>query len=318
MNYSPIALFVYKRPEHTRRTLESLMQCPEFAESPLYVFCDGVKKEEDREKVNQTRELVHSLLNETAKIIESSENKGLANSIIAGVSHICEIYGRVIVLEDDLVVAPEFLTFLNNALDKYQDEESVMQVSGYMFPIPQLIGETEALFLPFTYSWGWATWQRAWSKFDPQSTGWEVLKSDKNMRSRFDLDDNYGFFDMLNQQMSGKIDSWAVRWYWSVFKHNGYVLYPPNSYITNIGLDGSGTHGSWYVSQLLKPIQDQENFSQFILPNDIQIKEQKFEPIKKYLRSLQPKWVKLLKKLLIPSWIVKLRKCALAIRNYLV
>lgn len=318
MNYSPIALFVYKRPEHTRLTLESLMQCPEFTDSPLYVFCDGVKKEEDREKVNQTRALVHSLLNGKAKIIESSENKGLANSIIAGVSNICEIYGRAIVLEDDLVVAPEFLTFLNAALDQYQDQESVMQVSGYMFPIPELIVETEALFLPFTYSWGWATWQRAWSKFDPQSTGWEVLKSDKDMRSRFDLDDSYSLFNMLNQQMSGKIDSWAVRWYWSVFKHNGNVLYPPQSYITNIGLDGSGTHGSWYVSQRLKPIQYQQNLSHFTLPNDIQINEHKFQVIKKYLRSLQPKWVKMLKKFLIPSWIVKLRQCALAIRNYLV
>jgi hypothetical protein len=317
MKYSPIALFVYKRPDHTRRALESLMRCPEFSDSPLYVFCDGVKKEEDTEKVTQTRALVHSLLNDQANIIKSSENKGLANSIIAGVNQLCEIYGRVIVLEDDLVVAPDFLKFLNTALEKYKDEDSVMQVSAYMFPIPEFMNQTEALFLPFIYSWGWGTWQRAWKKFDPQATGWEVLKTDKNMRLRFNLDNSYDFFEMLNRQMRGEIDSWAVRWYWNVFKHNGYIVYPPISYVTNIGLDGSGTHGSWYVSQRLKQICPQKDLNTITLPSNIKIDNENFNCVKNYMKNLQPKWVKYIKKVVNPNFVLLIRHYVLTVRNYL-
>ncbi|MEH1988899.1 hypothetical protein [Nostoc sp.] len=317
MKYSPISLFVYKRPEHTRRAIESLMQCPEFYDSPVYVFCDGIKKEEDRDKVVQTRELVHSLLNGKAKIIEHPKNQGLANSIISGVNQLCEIYGRVIVIEDDLVVAPEFLKFLNTALEKYKDEDLVMQVSGYMFPVPELRNENEALFLPFIYSWGWGTWQRAWNKFDPQSIGWEVLKTDINMRLRFNLDNNYGFFEMLNCQMSGEIDSWAVRWYWSVFKHNGYILYPPISYVTNIGLDGTGTHGSWYANQCLKQIYQHKNLNYISLPSEIIVKPDKFNLVKSYMRTLQPKWLKWIKKIVNPSFISLIRNYVLTIHNYL-
>jgi hypothetical protein len=317
MNYSPIALFVYKRPEHTRRTLESLMQCPEFADSPLYVFCDGVKKDEDKEKVMQAREVVHSLVGNKAEIIESTMNRGLASSIISGVTTLCDKYQRVIVLEDDLVVTSDFLRFLNAALEKYKDEDSVMQVSGYMFPIPEFINKTEALFLPFIYSWGWGTWQRAWEKFDSQATGWEILKTDTNMRLRFNLDDSYSFFEMLNRQMCGEIDSWAVRWYWSVFKHNGYVVYPPISYVTNIGLDGTGTHGSWYVSQHLKHLYPQKDLNAITLPSDIEIDQKKFNAVKTYMRILSPKWVKWLKKIVNPKLVLLIRYYVSSFRYFL-
>lgn len=252
MSYSPIALFVYKRPEHTRRVLESLMQCPEFNDSPLYIFCDGAKKEEDFDKVIQAREVVRSMVGAKAEIIESPTNRGLANSIIFGVTRLCNKYSRVIVLEDDLVVAPQFLNFLNAALDKYQDESTVMQVSGYMFPVPEFIDKNEAVFLPFITSWGWGTWKRAWDCFDAQAFGWEVLETDKQMRLRFNLDGSFNYFNMLKMQMTGEIDSWAIRWYWSVFKMNGYVVFPPSSYVNNIGFDGTGTHGSssarWFLN----------------------------------------------------------------------
>lgn len=293
------------------------MQCPEFANSPLYIFCDGVKKEEDRDKVIQTRKIVHSLLNDKVKIIEYGENQGLANSIISGVSQLCEIYGRVIVIEDDLIVAPEFLKFLNIALEKYKDKDSVMQVSGYMFPIPELENQIEVLFLPFIYSWGWGTWQRAWNKFDPQATGWEVLKIDKNMRRNFNLDNNYNFFEMLNRQMSGQIDSWAIRWYWSVFKHNGYIIYPPISYVANIGLDGSGTHGSWYANQCLKQNYYPKYLNKIILPDTIIVNKKNFISVKKYMKSLQPKWIIWIKKIVPSSFIFLIRNYILAIRNYL-
>ncbi|GAX36706.1 sugar transferase [Nodularia sp. NIES-3585] len=283
MNYSPIALFVYKRPEHTRRTIENLMQCPEFANSPLYIFCDGAKTDKDKEKVMQVREVVRSLVGTKAEIIASTTNRGLANSIISGVTSLCDKYQRVIVVEDDLVVAPQFLGFLNAALEKYQDEPSVMQVSGHMFPVPEFANRSEAIFLPFTTSWGWATWKRAWDYFDAEASGWEVLQTDKQMQNRFNLDGCFDYFKMLKQQISGDIDSWAIRWYWSVFDNNGCVVYPPKSYVHNIGFDGSGTHGSFLARLVFKSIPEMNSSKLFHLPRYVTIKKDDFNIIKKII-----------------------------------
>ncbi|MEH1816447.1 MAG: hypothetical protein V7L09_29160 [Nostoc sp.] len=298
MNYSPIALFVYKRPEHTRRTLESLMRCPEFADSPLYIFCDGAKKEKDKEKVMQAREVVRSLVGTKAEIIESSTNRGLANSIISGVTSLCDKYQRVIVVEDDLVVAPQFLGFLNAALEKYQNELFVMQVSGHMFPVPEFANRNEAVFLPFTTSWGWATWKRAWDYFDAEASGWEVLQTDKQMQNRFNLDGCFDYFPMLKQQMSGEIDSWAIRWYWSVFKNNGCGVYPPTSYVNNIGFDGSGTHskfGKLYISKILKKVTNLNYLSFTYLPTEIKMIEEDINQVKKSIFTLSYSWMSRLK-----------------------
>lgn len=285
MNYSPIALFIYKRPEHTRRTLESLMQCLEFADSPLYVFCDGAKKEEDKEKVIQAREVVRSLVGTKAEIIESPTNRGLANSIISGVTSLCDKYQRVIVVEDDLIVAPQFLGFLNAALVKYQDEPSVMQVSGHMFPVPEFANHTEAMFLPFTTSWGWGTWKRAWDFFDAEASGWKVLQTDKQMQKRFNLDGCFDYFNMLKQQVSGEIDSWAICWYWSVFKNNGCVVYPPTSYVNNIGFDGSGTHGWRSARKILKKENQLEVLQMLTFPTQILINKRKYNAVKVSLKK---------------------------------
>ena len=191
MKYAPIALFVYKRPDHTRRTLEALMQCPEFEDSELYIFSDSAKKTEDEKLVLETRSLVKSVLGEKAKIIEAKKNQGLAKSIISGINTLLENYDRVIVLEDDLIVSPLFLNYMNAALDTYQRESSVMQVSGYMYPIKEFSQIKTTLFLPFISSWGWATWRRAWQKFDAHAKGYEALKTDKLLRHQFDLNSAY-------------------------------------------------------------------------------------------------------------------------------
>ncbi|MBN3894908.1 MAG: glycosyltransferase family 2 protein [Nostoc sp. NOS(2021)] len=300
MNYSPIALFVYKRPEHTRRTLESLIQCPEFVDSPLYVFCDGAKKEEDKEKVMQAREVVYSLVGTKAEIIESTTNRGLANSIISGVTSLCDKYQRVIVVEDDLVVAPQFLGFLNVALEKYKNESSLMHVTGYMYPIADFKDGTDALFLPFISSWGWGTWKRAWNYFDPQATGWELLKKDKNMRHRFNLDSNYNFFEMLKMQMSGDIDSWAIRWYWSIFQNNGYTVFPPISYVKNIGFDSTATHGNWTSRKYLNQLDYPHNITNIDFPNNIKTSSEEYKIIQKFLLKLNPRWLSFTKKILSP------------------
>ena len=239
---APIALFTFKRPEHTRRTLEALARNPEFAQSELHIFCDGSRRADEDAAVLATREVVRQWAHPAKTVHESPVNRGLAASIIDGVSRLCAAHGRVIVVEDDLVVAPVFLDFLNRGLDSYADDGRVMQISGHMFPVDLSGTDSDAVFLPFTTSWGWATWQRAWAQFDPAMQAFERLVGDRALRRRFDLDNAYPYFAMLKKQKAREIDSWAIRWYLSVFMRDGLVLYPRRTLIENVGFDGSGTH----------------------------------------------------------------------------
>ncbi len=169
--WAPIALFIYKRPEHARRTIASLKVCAGYEESRLYVFADGPKSEAEIPAVQATRAVARELLGPRAVFIEQDHNRGLANSIIAGTTELCERHGQVVVVEDDLVLAPSFLRFLNEGLERYKGEPRVMQVAGHMFDVPSLADKQEALFLPKITSWGWATWKRAWDRFDPSASG---------------------------------------------------------------------------------------------------------------------------------------------------
>ena len=243
-HFAPIVLFVYNRPEHTKQTIEALSRNTLAAKSELYIFSDGPTKEADVERVKAVRTYIGSISGfRQVKIYQSEQNRGLAQSVISGVSHVIHEYGRAIVLEDDLVTSPYFLSFMNAALDRYANNEQVMQVSGYMYPVVSDL-QTDAAFLPVVESWGWATWKRAWDKFDSQAGGWQKLLSDASLSNRFDLEGTYGYSQMLVSQMQGRLDSWAVRWNWSVFCANGLVLYPKTSLVQNIGFDGSGTHCS--------------------------------------------------------------------------
>jgi hypothetical protein len=239
---APIAFFAYKRPEHTRRALEALMQNDGAAQSELFIFCEGPKRSEDQEAIQQVRDLARSKQwCGSVQVIERETNLGCANSIIAGVTEICEQYARVIVIEDDLVISPFFLDYMNQALAVYENSNQVMQISGYNF-LTNLATEQETIFLPFTSSWGWATWQRAWKQFDPEMLGYAALKANKELRYKFDVNDSFYYFSMLEAQIDGKIDAWDIRWYLTVFMLGGLVLYPTHSLVSNTGFDGSGTH----------------------------------------------------------------------------
>jgi hypothetical protein len=240
---APIALFCFKRTDHLRRTIESLQGNPEYAASTIYVFGDGPKTLDDAPLVKETRQIAQDLLGSHGHYRFSNVNLGLARSIIHGVSELTERYGHVIVVEDDLQVDAQFLSFMNHAIHRYRDESAVMQVSGYMFNSREFDKRASPVFLPFPSSWGWATWRRAWRQFDPAATGWELLGRDKALRRQFNLNGAYDYATMLTRQMKGVGDSWAIRWYWSVFRSQGLVVYPPQTLVRNTGFDGSGTHG---------------------------------------------------------------------------
>jgi hypothetical protein len=241
---APIALFVFRRSEHLRQSIESLLCCPEAARSPIFVFADGPRGPQDDAAVQATRRVAQDLLGARAVYHFNDVNLGLSQSIISGVTQLVNQFGRVIVLEDDLILNPEFLGFMNSALQKYADQPQVFQVSGHMFDVPELAKHSNAVFLPITTSWGWATWQRAWQHFDPVATGWQQLAGDAALRRRFNMRGCYDYVTMLERQMQGLRDSWAIRWYWTVFKAQGMTAFPPATLVSNSGQDGSGTHGS--------------------------------------------------------------------------
>lgn len=240
---APVALFVFNRPEHLRSTIESLKRCDGFAESPIVVFGDGARGEHEMPAVEATRHVAQQLLGDRAEYRLSETNQGLARSIIDGVELLLARHGRVIVVEDDLVLAPGFLRFLNEGLDHYAADERVYQVSGHMFDVRDFVQRREALLLPMTTTWGWATWARAWTSFDPKASGWESLRQDHALRKRFNLNGAYDYTQMLERQMAGQRQSWGIRWYWSVFMRGGLGCFPPRSLVANIGMDGTGTHG---------------------------------------------------------------------------
>lgn len=240
MSLSPILLFVYNRPEHTRLTLEALKKNHLSDSSSLYIFSDGYRNETDREEVMKVRELIHSVEGFAAiHIEEKSENVGLARNIIEGVTGVVNEHGKVIVLEDDLITSPYFLTFMNNVLDRYEQEEKIAHVQGFCFPLQ---GLPDAFLIKWTGSWGWATWKRAWDLFNPDGEALltEIMK--KKLNREFDFNGNYPFTRMLRRQVNGENDSWAIRWNASLFLNNRLSVNAGKSLVQNIGFDGSGRH----------------------------------------------------------------------------
>src|SRR5260370_19208127 len=184
---APIALFAYTRPLHLARTVAALLRDPLAAASDLHVFCDGPKTPAAAAAVREVRAFVRSITGfRSISVVEQERNIGLANSIIAGVTALCGRFGRAIVLEDDILVTPGFLDFMNAALARYVNDERVMQITGYMFPI-RSDASRRALFLPLISCWGWATWKRAWDRFDADMSSYAALQSDRAMQARFGL-----------------------------------------------------------------------------------------------------------------------------------
>ena len=252
MSYAPILLFVYNRLEHTRRCIESLLKNPLASESNLFIYADGAKDITQQEAVNEVRSYIRTLQGfKQITLIERNENWGLARNIIDGVTSQVNRYGKVIVLEDDLVVAPYFLTFMNEALEIYKDEPKVGHIQACDFTQDPSLPDT--LLIKWTGSWGWATWDRAWKHFNPN--GQELLHEleSRKLTHTFDFNGKYGFTRMLRRQIEGKNNSWAIRWNASLFLKDILSLNVGRSLVQNEGFDGSGTNcggGGLYASHL--------------------------------------------------------------------
>ena len=283
MTPAPLAIFAYRRPQHLERCLYSLSCDTQAQNSEVHIFCDGAKSQSDAAAVAETRRIARTASGFRAvHVVEQAENRGLANSVISGVSDLCERHGRVIVVEDDLFVAPCFLSYMNDALERFVSEGRVMQIAGYTFPIEPSY-RNKSVLLPFISSWGWATWQRAWRHFDPSMRDHAALAKSARLRRRFDLDGSYDYFAMLERQLRGEIDSWAIRWHLSCFMRNGLTLYPGTTLVHNLGFDGSGTHtgpGNTYPVVPDLPAADHR----FAFPTKLRTDEKAFDQVKRVLR----------------------------------
>lgn len=257
MKPAPILLFVYNRPDHVRQSIASLQQNTLAAQSPLLIYSDAAKNEESRKAVEEVRRYLRSIAGfASVTIIEREENWGLARNIIDGVTSQVNSFGRVIVLEDDLVVAPHFLQFMNDALEAYRDEPRIGHIQACDFTKDPALPDT--FLIKWTGSWGWGTWDRAWKHFNPDGQALLRQLEERKLTRTFDFNGTYGFTRMLRRQVEGKNNSWAIRWNASLFLSDVLSLNVGRSLVQNNGFDGSGTNcggGGLYDSSLwLNPL----------------------------------------------------------------
>lgn len=243
METAPIILFVYNRPWHTEQTVEALRRNELAERCDLHIFADGPRDATAQEDVARVRNYIRTIGGfRKVSITERTENWGLARSVIAGVTEVIERHGRVIVLEDDLVTSPYFLTFMNEALEFYEDDPQICSVTGYSLPIRIPADYPWRVYLTHRHSsWGWGTYARFWCKIDWEIQDYGEFRRDRRAMRAFNAAGR-DMCDMLGQQMRGKLDSWSIRFDYNCFRHGGLSLAPVQNLVKNVGFDNSGVH----------------------------------------------------------------------------
>lgn len=276
-NLSPIILFVYNRPWHTAQTVEALKNNELASESALFVFADGPKVEND-EDVQKVREFIKTVNGfKSVTIVEREKNIGLAESVITGVTEIVNEYGRVIVLEDDLITSKYFLRFMNDGLDTYENEEKVISIHGYLFPVRRK--SKTPFFMKGSSCLGWATWRRGWALFNPDGKALLEQIKKQNLENEFDFYGSYPYTAMMTDHVNGKNNSWAIRWYASAFLNNKLTLWPNRSLVFHLwkkGIKGSNCEMTPYLDTKLSntmipvadiPVEEDLNMKKAIAEN---------------------------------------------------
>lgn len=268
---APIVLFVYNRPDHTEKTLKALQKNLLSEQSELFVFCDGPKTDTDHTtilNIEKTREIVRSKnWCKEVTVYESETNKGLAISIKEGVAKIINQFGKIIVLEDDIVTAKGFLKYMNDALNLYESNNKVMHIGSYLPYTNSVKNLPETFFSRFMSCWGWATWKTSWNQANwDESELYEQIK-DPKVRYEFNLEGVLNFHEQLENNINGSINTWAIKWFTNIFICNGLCLYPSHSLTKNIGFDGTGENCD------LLDVKEREGVRDFIKVTKIKIEE---------------------------------------------
>jgi len=267
MDLAPILLFTYKRLDTLKDTVKALSENLLAVDSHLYIFSDGAKNDNDFVMVSKVREYLKTVHGfKSIEIIESSKNKGLATSIIDGVTYIFERHDKVIVLEDDLSTTQNFLAFMNHCLNRYRSNDNVFSVSGYSFDLGKPKWDSDIYFLNRGWSWGWATWRDRWTKVDWNVEDYSTFKKDRLAKSEF-AKGGSDLNGMLRKQMEGKLDSWAIRFFYSQFKLGGLTVYPVMSKVYNNGFDQFATHTTGASNRYIPKIDTSKKID-FVFPQE--------------------------------------------------
>lgn len=240
-NPSPIVIFAFNRLYHLQETVKALCVNDLAPETELWIYCDGERNDNEKAKVSAVRSYCHSISGfKKVTVVEREKNYGLSRNIIEGVSELLNKYETIIVLEDDLLTSPHFLRYMNEGLQIYERDKDVISIHGYLLPIKEKMPET--FFLKGADCFGWATWKNKWSYFEKDGTILLDQLNSRKLTSDFDFNSSYPYTKMLQDQINGINDSWAVRWYASAFLLNMYTLYPGRSLVFHNGGDNSGTN----------------------------------------------------------------------------
>lgn len=253
---SPIVMFVYNRADHFTQTYNALSRCKEAKYSPLFIFSDGAKSEKGQAAVQECRDAVHSIENngdfKSVTIVEAPENRGLAASVISGVTKVINEYGRAIVIEDDCVASPYLLSYMNGCLDYFEKDKSIGAVAGYTPEIPFPVNFTDDIFTAYrSCSWGWATWADRWQNVDWQLEHFSDFYKHPSLIRRLNSNGADRFI-RLYRQSKGNGQSWSVRFGAHLVRNNMLTVYPKYSYISNIGCDESGVHSKSEDAESMK------------------------------------------------------------------
>jgi hypothetical protein len=278
---TPVLLFCYNRKQHTEATINALLANIGANELELFIFCDGAKNVNDQKKVDELRKYVHSIQGfKKLHIFESETNKGLANSVLSGVSEIFEKYEQLIILEDDILTSSDFLQFMNKALSQYKSDHKIASISGYGFnPTIPYDYKLDVYLTARASSWGWATWKDRWMSVDWEMRDFGSFIADKEMVNEF-KNGGDDLLPMIVKYQKGIIDSWAIRWTYHHFKTKSYCLVPVKSKVQNIGTDGSGTN----FNVVNNKYKVDYGASKFELPLSIEKDDRIFKSIKEFYR----------------------------------
>ncbi len=262
-NLAPIALFTYKRLDTLKSTVESLKKNSLALNSILYIFSDSAKSSSDIEQVRLVREYLRTIQGfKEIHIEEAGQNKGLATSIISGVNNILKVHDKIIVLEDDLLLATNFLDFMNQSLSQYKNSKDVFSISGFSFDFTVPADYYfDGYFLTRGWSWGWATWKDRWEPIDWQIKDYPEFSNNKQLKKEFSKGGS-DLNSMLKKQIEGKLDSWAIRWFYSQFRKGGLTYYPVISKVSNEGFDRNATHTKSFQSRFQTRL-DRNNKTKF-------------------------------------------------------
>jgi hypothetical protein len=303
MKLAPVVLFTFNRPKHTAQTLNALAKNELVEDTELYIFSDGPRNNEDFIKIKEVRTLLHAIKSENifkeVAIFESNENKGLANSVISGVSQVFSKHNAVIVLEDDLVTSNDFLKFMNTCLHKYENNDEIGCFTGYN-PVKKMPNDYnyDVYFSTRTNSLGWATWKSIWQNVDWKAKKYNNFKGNFKQRTIFNST-GYDRAKRLDMQMQKDAKSWSILFGFDSFINNKYTVYPKDSKLIHIGWDGSGTHSGGAIEKFNDACK--ESKYPLIFPNEI---------------ILEKRLIELQRNLFGDSFILKLKDAIIFIKNY--